>query len=143
MFGLLTVHGTFRLRSREVQIAEDPTRSSVTAIIDAESFVSGNAKRDRDVTAPGLLDAGTYPEITFVSDRVRPDGAGWVIGGQLSAHGTSAATELRLDQASFRDGAVRFHATARDERADFGITNKKGMVGQTADVTIESIGQPT
>lgn len=62
MFGMLTVHGSLRLRSGEVLIAADPARSSVTAVIESASFASGNAKRDRDVIAADLLDAGTYPE---------------------------------------------------------------------------------
>jgi len=71
MFGLVTVHGSFRIRSGELVIADSPADSSVTAILDAGSFASGNTKRDRDVTSAGLLDAATYPEIAFVSDSVR------------------------------------------------------------------------
>lgn len=106
MFGLLTVHGTFKILSGEVVIADNLADSSVTAVLDAGSFISGNAKRDRDVTSAGLLDAATYPEIAFVSDNVRRDQADWVITGQLSAHGTSVATELRVDRATLNDGVA-------------------------------------
>ena len=57
MFGLLTVHGTFRLRSGQVSIAADPAASSVQASIEAGSFASGNATRDADVVSATLLDA--------------------------------------------------------------------------------------
>ncbi len=143
MFGLLTVHGSLRLRSGEVLVAPDLARSTVTAVIDSGSFASGNAKRDRDVTSAGLLDAGTYPEITFEASSVRPDGAQWVVTGPVTAHGKSVEAELRVDQASLHEGAAVFHATARLERADFGIIKKKGMVGQTAHITIDAIAQPT
>lgn len=143
MFGLLTVHGSLRLRSGEVLIAADPARSSVTAVIDSGSFASGNAKRDRDVTSAGLLDAGTYPEITFEAGSVRPDGAQWVVTGRVTAHGKSVDAELRVDRASLQEGVAVFHATTRLERAEFGITKKKGMVGQTAHITIDAIAEPT
>lgn len=35
MFGLLTVHGTFRLKDGQVSIADDPAASRVRAVIDA------------------------------------------------------------------------------------------------------------
>ena len=60
MFGLLTVHGTFRLQSGQVSIAADPGTSSVLASIEAGSFASGNAKRDADVVSATLLDARAY-----------------------------------------------------------------------------------
>ncbi len=142
MFGLLTVHGSLQLRSGEILIAADPTKSNVTAVIDTASFSSGNAKRDRDVTAPGLLDAGTYPEITFDAGTVRQDGAGWVATGTVTAHGSSVTSDLRVDQAGLQDGVAAFHATARLDRAEFGVTKKKGMVGQTADITIDAIAEP-
>jgi len=81
MFGLLTVHGTFRLRAGQVSIAADPGASSVRASIEAGSFASGNATRDADVLSPALLDARAYPEITFTGQGARRDGEGWVVPG--------------------------------------------------------------
>ena len=48
MFGLLTVHGTFRLEAGQVNIAADPGASSVQASIAAGSFASGHTTRDAD-----------------------------------------------------------------------------------------------
>lgn len=143
MFGLVTVHGSFRIRSGELVIADSPADSSVTAILDAGSFASGNTKRDRDVTSAGLLDAATYPGIAFVSGSVRHDQAAWVITGQVSAYGMSVATEVRVDRATLQDGVAAFHGSASLQRAGFGITNKKGMVGPTASISIDAIAEPT
>src|SRR5579875_146586 len=86
MFGLLTVHGTFQLRSGEITVAADPTASSVRASVDAGSYASGNAKRDSDVTSAALLDAEAHPEITFEGTEVRQDGPDWVVSGSVTAH---------------------------------------------------------
>ncbi len=139
MFGLFTVHGTMQLRSGEIVIAADPAGSSVTAVIDSASFSSGNAKRDRDGTAAGLLEVGTYPEITFEAGAVRQDGDGWVVTGTVGAHGHSVTTDLHVGRAALQDGVLTCRATALLQRADFGITKKKGMVGESADITIEAI----
>jgi polyisoprenoid-binding protein YceI len=142
MFGLFTVHGKLQLQSGEIVVADDPAGSSVSASIDAGSYDSGNGKRDKDVKAATLLDAQAYPDITFEGAQVRPDGAGWVVSGSVTAHGTSVPAEVHVTQARMEGGAARFQATARLDRLSFGVTKKKGMVGQTVDVVIDAVGVP-
>ncbi len=142
MFGLFTVHGTFRLKSGQVIIATDPADSSVRAAIDAASYASGNTTRDADVLSANLIDAQGFPEITFIGQGVRRDGDGWVVAGSVTAHGTPAPTEVRVTAAQAEGGAVRFSATARLDRTSFGVTKKKGMVGRTVDLVIEAAGRP-
>jgi polyisoprenoid-binding protein YceI len=142
MFGLLTVHGTFRLRSGQVSIAPDPDASSVQASIEAGSFASGNATRDADVISAALLDAKAYPEITFTGQGAHRDGGGWVVPGSVTAHGTTVPAEIRLGDVRLEAGEARFRATARLDRTSFGVTKKKGMVGRTVDLVIEAVAQP-
>jgi polyisoprenoid-binding protein YceI len=142
MFGLLTVHGTFRLRSGQVLIAADPAASTVQASIEAGSFASGNKTRDADVISAALLDAKAYPEITFTGQGARRDGDGWVVPGSVTAHGTTVPAEVRLGDVRLEAGGVRFQVTARLDRTSFGVTKKKGMVGRTVDVVIEAVAQP-
>ena len=143
MFGLLTVHGTFRLRAGQVSIAADQGASSVQASIEAGSFASGNTTRDADVVSASLLDAKAYPEITFTGQGARRDGDGWVVPGSVTAHGTAVPAEVRVSDARLESGAARFRATARLDRTSFGVTKKKGLVGRTVDLVIEAVAQPT
>lgn len=143
MFGLLKVKGTFQLMSGQVVIAADPAGSTATATIAAASFDSGAATRDGDVVSRALLDAQGFPEITFLGRGARPDGAGWVLAGTVTAHGTPVASEVRVTQAAVAgDGTVRFGATARLDRTSFGVTRKKGMVGRMVEVIIEAVARP-
>lgn len=142
MFGLMTVHGTFRLQAGQVSIAAEPGASSVRATIAAGSFASGNTARDADVVSATLLDARAYPEITFTGQGARRDGDAWVVPGSVTAHGTAVPAEVRLSQARQDAGGARFVATARLDRASFGVTKKKGMVGRTVDLVIEAVAQP-
>ena len=129
MFGLMTVHGTFRLQSGQVSIA-------------AGSYASGNTTRDADVVSATLLDAKAYPEITFSGQGARRDGDGWVLPGSVTAHGTAVPAEVRLSDVREEAGGARFRATARLDRTSFGVTKKKGMVGRTVDLVIEAVAQP-
>jgi polyisoprenoid-binding protein YceI len=142
MFGLITVHGTFRLQEGQVIIAADPGASSVRASIEAGSFASGNAKRDADVVSANLLDVKAYPQISFTGQGARRDGSDWVLTGSVTAHGTAAPAEIRISDARLEAGDARFRATARLDRTSFGVTKKKGMVGRTVDLVIEAVAQP-
>lgn len=142
MFGLFTVHGTFRLRSGEITVAADPAQSRVQASVDAASYASGNAARDKDITSANFLDVEAHPEITFEGSQVRQDGSAWVVSGEVAARGTSVPTEFRVHEAALDGGSARFHVTATMERASFGVTKKKGMVGATVQVAIDAVGEP-
>ncbi len=142
MLGLIPVHGTMRLGSGEVTIADDPGRSSVRAVIDAASYSSGNSKRDKDVTSSNLLDAQAYPEITFSGEGARAQGGAWVVPGMVTAHGVSVPAELTIDDVRTEDGAIRFHAVATLDRTQFGVTKMKAMVARTVKVIIDAVAVP-
>ena len=142
MFGLAPVHGTMRLVSGDVTITDDPARSSVRAVIDAASFSSGNRKRDKDVISANLLDAPSYPEITFSGEGARAQGGDWVVPGTVTAHGVPVPAELTIDGVRTEDGAIGFHAVATLDRTRFGVTKMKGMVARTVNVIIDVLAVP-
>ena len=142
MFGLITVHGTFRLRGGEVRVGPGPAECRVRASIDAGSFASGLGARDKDVVSATLLDAAAYPEITFAADQAQPGDSGWLVAGKVTAHGRSIPVELQVSEARLEDGTARFHAVARMDRTAFGITRKKGLVGRAVRLTIDATCSP-
>src|ERR1035437_10466742 len=142
MFGLFTVHGTFRLKSGQVVIAAEPGGSRVRASLDAASYASGDAKRDAHVLSPGLLDARGFPEITFTGQGARRDGADWVVTGLVTAHGTPAPAQVRVSGARFDGAFVPFLATARPDRTRSGVTKKRGTVGRAGPVVTGAVGRP-
>jgi YceI-like domain len=78
------------------------------------------------VISAALLDARSYPEITFTGRRARRDGDGWVVPGSVTAHGAAIPAEVRLGGVRQEAGETRFLATARPDRTSFGITKKRG-----------------
>lgn len=137
MFGLFAVKGTFRIRDSEVCIAEDPAACTARATIDASSYDSGNARRDRDVCSPALLDAGRFPDITFTGAGARADRDGWIMDGSVSAHGVTDMIQVRVSEARAEGDGACFLATARLDRTRLGIIGKKGMVGRNVTLSIE------
>lgn len=142
MFGLGTVRATFGVTSGEITVADPPTTTSTTVVVDAASFASGNARRDRDVVGSGLLDVATYPEIVFTSERIREDGDHWVVEGAVTAHGATAPVEVVLDRLTSDDLGLSVHGHAEHvDRTALGVTGSRGMVGRYLDLQLDAFAE--
>lgn len=66
---------------------------------------------------PGVLDAASYPEITFSSTSVEPAASGgWLVSGELTIRGRTRPVTVTTTS---RDG--RYQGAARIRQRDFGI----------------------
>ena len=145
MFGLGVVNATFAIRSGEFRVGEPLTASVVTVTVDAGSFHSTSARRDKDVRGASLLDVAAHPDITFVSDRLRADGDSerWLMSGSVTAHSTTVPVEVVIDRAAPQPGGVRLHGRAEHlDRYAFGVTQGKGMVGRFLDLDLDVFAVP-
>ena len=138
MFGLFTVKGTFRIRDGEICIAEDPAACTARATIDASSYDSGNARRNRDVSSPALLDTGRFPDISFTGTGARAEHDSWAVDGSVRAHGATDTIQVRVSEARAEGDGAYFRATARLDRTRLGVSGKKGMVGRNVTLSIEA-----
>ncbi len=119
--GLFPVRGTFEVRSGEVSVAERPTSSTVHAVVDAASFSSGIARRDRDVRSRRFLDVATVPDIVFTG---KASGDGTTVVGELVRGEHRVPVTLQITGAeSVQDaaGGYRVSAVSRVDRAALGV----------------------
>jgi polyisoprenoid-binding protein YceI len=136
MFGLGAVKGSFRLVSGEITIADPVTVSAASAVIDAASFHTGSAARDKAVKSASFLHIAEHPQITFRSTELARDGGTWKLSGQITARGTTAPAELTVTEARTDEDGPVIRATTRVDRYAHGITKKKGMAGRYLDLEI-------
>ncbi len=114
-------------------VPDDPTRSRVAVTFDANALkVTGKGEPADDVPkvqanmiGPKVLDAARYPEITFVSRRVRGRVAGpgaWDLDveGDLHLHGVTRPMTLVL-RADARDEVLSATGKATLRQTHFGI----------------------
>jgi len=59
----------------------------VTAVVDVTSFDSGNSNRDSH--AMEVVDAMSFPEVTFTSASISPQGNSLIVVGKLTFHGVT------------------------------------------------------
>jgi polyisoprenoid-binding protein YceI len=139
MFGMGTVHATFAVQGGELHVSEPLETSRATVTVDAASFTSNSAKRDRDVRSADLLDVARYPAITFASDTVQQDGDALRVTGTVTAHGHTVGVVVRIDRLTHEGTGIRLQGRAEHlDRTAFGITGSRGMVGRYLDLELDA-----
>jgi len=137
LFGLGPVRGTFALREGQIEITDPVQQSSARARISAASFRTGNPGRDAAVLSARLLDAGTYPDITFSSSRLDHAGGHWILHGLLTVHGTARPVEVLVAEAQSGGPGLRLRASVHIDRYDFGITGFKGLAARRLTIGLD------
>ncbi|MCI4065642.1 YceI family protein [Micromonospora sp. R77] len=135
LFGLGKVDGTFAVRSGTVEVAEPLSASRVQAEVDAASFNTGSAQRDRTVRSATFLDTDRHPVLTFVSERIDETS----ITGRLTVKGVTGPVTLTVRESAGTDDGFRVVATTRVDRLEFGVTGSRGMTGRYLDLTVEAV----
>jgi len=136
MFGLGAVRATLALRDGRILVTRQPEASTVQARFAVPSFRSGNEARDAAVLSPKLLDAESYPSLSFISTELVNEHGQWSLRGELGVRGVTRQVEARID-ALVSDGAtLRANAQVNIDRYDFGITAYRGLAARTLTVEL-------
>lgn len=93
--GLSTLHGRFNDTSGHFTMDRDGDKSRVEAVIRVASLDSGHEQRDKILRGEKFFDASKFPEMRYVSTRVKFTGAGTAtVEGKLTLHGVTQAVTL-------------------------------------------------
>jgi polyisoprenoid-binding protein YceI len=120
------VRGRFTRFEGQLVTAEDPLESTVTATIELDSLDTNEPNRDAHIRSADFFDVEKYPTMSYRSTRIRRDGNGFVMHGELDLHGVTREVPLELEfngVATDPQGGTRsgFSATGQISRKDFGI----------------------
>jgi len=115
------VQGTLRLDP------ENPTASSGSFSVETASVDTGVAQRDGHLRSADFFDVEKYPTMTFTSTRVEPKGDDYAVTGDLTIRDVTRPVTFDVEYLglySSMQGARRagFHASAKINREDFGLT---------------------
>jgi len=126
----------------------DPSKNAASVTIDVTSLDSNHAKRDKHLKSDDFLDAGQFPEATFVSTAFTPgDNGGGTLTGDLTLHGVTNSIDIAVEKigegkdpwGGYRAG---FEGTTSFAMADFGIdaVSKLGPAAGTVELTLSVEG---
>jgi len=138
------VRGEFgNVRGAIVFDAEDPSKTTVEATIDATTVNTRVAARDNDLKSENFFDVAKYPTITFQSTAVKPAGPNtFEVAGNLTMRGVTKTVTLHVEatdavkdpRGNERKGA---EATTKLSRKEFGVSADPGIVGDEVRITID------
>lgn len=131
------VRGELTVRSGEVCIDEATT--TLTAVLDAASFRTSSARRDRDVVSPRFLDVERFPDIVLTG---RWDGSPTPLQARLTVKDVAAPVEIEVVGVDRTPGDATVRARARVDRRAFPVGPARGPVGRWLDVELEVVLQP-
>ncbi len=119
----------------------------VDATLDAAALTTHDVQRDADLRSDRFFDTARFPTITFASEHVSETGPlSFAIDGLLSMRGVTRPLRLEAHIAGLHYQGerrrVRYEATGRFRRSDFGMTYARGIVGNDVrlDIVIEAVG---
>jgi polyisoprenoid-binding protein YceI len=136
------VDGHFRLASGRVTLVEeDPSRSTVEAVIDATSVDTGEPKRDTHLRSADFLDVDYHPSIMFRSTRIEQVGDDhWKVAGALTILDATRPVVLDVQGDTVHGNRADAHASVTIDRRDFGMTYAGFAVGKEVTITIDAVG---
>ncbi len=128
------VRGQFRNVAGTLSLDEaDPTRSTVSATIDAASIDTQVADRDAHLRSPDFLDVAKYPTLTFRSTHIARTGPdAFEVTGDLTLHGVTRPVTLHATltaevKGMYGETRRGISATGKLSRKEFGLTWNKAV----------------
>lgn len=143
------VRGHFGSFSGAVEVAEEPTESTVQVSIDAKTIDTNEEKRDQHLRSEDFLHADEYPQLEFESREIEHlEGNRYRMVGDLTIRGETEPVELEVDYFGtdtdpFGSERALFQASTTLNREDWGITWNKTLetgglfVGKELDVELD------
>ncbi len=106
----------------DVEINDAKEIQSVKVSADVMTFDSGNSNRDSH--AMEVIDAFTYPEVSFISDAVSTNGNDLNVSGKLSFHGVTKPVSFSA-KAQSQNGKTTVEGKITVKLEDFKVERPK------------------
>ncbi|MCJ2135328.1 YceI family protein [Methylobacterium sp. J-026] len=135
--GFSDVSGTLDLQPKDLTAAKLSIRIPVASVATTSAKLTAELKGDQ------WLDAAKFPDITFVSTKVAPEGKDRAkVTGNLTFHGVTKPVTLDVTLVGAgvnplsKKVTVGFDATGTLKRSAFGVTTYEPLIGDDLHLTI-------
>ncbi|HEU5419648.1 MAG TPA: YceI family protein [Streptosporangiaceae bacterium] len=142
LFGLHALSAAMYIADGQIDLDAAVPQAAVTAAISAASFSTDNPRRDDDIRSARFLHADTYPELRYRAGTLSQVHSRWTLAGELTVREVTRPVTLEIDSVQAMGRGFRARATARIDRAAFGLTRAKWMGGRIFDIELSAVADP-
>lgn len=119
----LRVNGQFRRYQAEVRVGDRPEHAAITVTIPVAGVDTKSKLRDRDLLKKKILDAATWPELTFTSTEITSSGSQFTLTGDLTVRDQTRRVTLVGRHTGTTARGARFTAELVVNPRDFGVSH--------------------
>lgn len=127
-FMFLEVPANFTVISGQVLVTDSLDTSVIEFSLAADSFTTGNAKRDEHVRSSDFLDAEKYPSIDFRSDTIVATAHGYKVTGTLHLATSETTVTFDLQGVNPSPTSVTFEAGGVIDRSTVGVSKMPSFI---------------
>lgn len=145
--GISYIHGRFNDFTGELVFDKaDPSQSSLTLTIKADSIDTNQRDRDKHLKGTDFFNVEQFPTITFKSTSFKPlDKEGFEVTGDLTLHGVTKPITFKLNggkEVEFppKTPRIGFWTDLKIKRSDFGMTKFIPAAGDTVYISVSAEG---
>lgn len=146
MGGLSSVNGKFGNFAIDFSLDENNVeKSSINAVIEANSINTGIAGRDNHLRNADFLEVEKYPEITFKSSNITKKGKSYIVTGAFTMHGVTKEISFPFSISGKRVNSTNqtviygFTGKTSIKRGDYGVSYQRKDVPDyiSNEITVE------
>jgi polyisoprenoid-binding protein YceI len=147
MLGVFTVPATLSVTSGTIEIDANHEVTGVDITVDASSYSSKNAKRNKHVLSSDFLDTDNHATISFRAGHVASDGASstdatYTSAGVVTIKGQSSPVDVAIAGVDVTGDTGSFTATATVDRKAIGVGKLSTFViGQDLQLEVAAIAR--
>lgn len=140
MMSAANVPATFQVVSGSISVI-DGALGAIEVVADAKSYKSAIGKRNKDVTTQkGLLDANTYPTMTFTASG----GSEQQVSGQVEIKGQTVPLSFTVSKLDVGEASATFELATTIDRFSVGVDKSPAFViGRDIDVQVTAVANKT
>ncbi|MEV6215390.1 YceI family protein [Nocardia sp. NPDC051833] len=141
-FGRRTVHGTMPVLAGRLTVGPAGQPETVSGVVDLAAVDTGNARRDRDLRKPGLLDLDRHPRMNFVADDITGTDGEWRVAGVATVRGRDIPLVFTVTRFDLTADTVAVSAEAVLDRRAIGVKAPEFLIGRWVTIEVHVVLRP-
>ncbi|WP_280218495.1 YceI family protein [Nocardia neocaledoniensis] len=134
-----TVSGSIPVLDGRLTLGPNGQPATVSGAVDLAAIDTGNARRDRDLRKPRLLDLDRHPVMSFVADDITGTDGEWRVAGVATVRGRDVPLVFTVTKFALGADTVTVSAEAVLDRRLLGLRAPEFLIGRCVTIALHVV----